>query len=157
MKYPLSLFLMTLVIAGCTDKKEPFIRYNDVIVEQVYLADSTLRDVFSFRDFETFPDRHPGYDASFEGIRKSLHDLEAMEEDSLRQAAMDLVNAYEGIVDDDYATIYQLMHDSIYTQSDSIQVDSLSAEMYAKWQIYSEKFASTQKHFARKNGISLDK
>lgn len=76
---------------------------------------------FSFRDFETFPDRHPGYDASFEGIRKSLHDLEAMEEDSLRQAAMDLVNAYEGIVDDDYATIYQLMHDSIYTQSDSIQ------------------------------------
>lgn len=48
MKYPLSLFLMTLVIAGCTDKKEPFIRYNDVIVEQVYLADSTLRDVFFF-------------------------------------------------------------------------------------------------------------
>jgi hypothetical protein len=47
------------------------------------------------------------------------------------------------------------MTDTIYTRQDSISVDSLSAEMYAKWQIQSERFATEQKHFSKKYNIEL--
>jgi hypothetical protein len=144
------------LMVSCSNKAQEYIAYNDAVVSQVELADSTIRRLFSFADFDEFPKVQQNYHSSFKSINSALTAIEPNEEsDSLRLVAMDLVSTYDDIVDNDFLVIYELMSDSLYTAQDSITVDSLSAEMYAKWQIKSEHFASTQKAFSKKFGIEL--
>lgn len=149
--------LIPLVLVSCQNNKERYAAYNDAIVDQVEVADSTLQRIFSFEDFETFPEQKPVYTATFSGITQSLRQISWEEEDSLRQAAYALVDAYQSIVDQEYSSIYTIMHDTVYTAEDSSQVDALSKDMYAKWQISSEHFATEQGKFSKRYGIELNK
>jgi hypothetical protein len=151
------LFSILLLLGSCREDKAGYVDYNDAVVQQVRLADSTLQVVFSFQEFEAFPDKQSNYQSHLSQASAGLDEISWTEEDSLRMVARNLVSTYQQIIDTDYAGIYQLMHDSIYTAADSIQVDSFSTEMYAKWQIQSEHFASVQKSFGKKFGISLSK
>jgi hypothetical protein len=152
-----ALIPLTLTLGSCKNNMQQYAEYNDAIVEQVEMADSTLQILFSFEEFDQFPERKASYSATFSGIQKNLTQISWEEEDSLRQAALDLVDTYQSIVDQEYTGIYTLMHDTIYTAEDSSQVDALSKDMYARWQISSEYFASVQGSFSKRYGINLKK
>lgn len=150
--------VVAFTVAACNKETKQTIAYNDAIVDAVEQADSTVRDLFSFRDFEEYPSRKEGYNKSFLSIRETLDAIPSHDRnDSLRLVAIELVDTYHGLVDGDFLAIYTLMHDSLYTVEDSVSVDSISAEMYAKWQIQSERFASQQKRFSREMGMELVK
>ncbi|MBK6732097.1 MAG: hypothetical protein IPG60_14465 [Bacteroidetes bacterium] len=149
--------LLVTTIYGCKQDKVAYADYNNEVVNEVKSADSTIRQLFTFKDFEAYPTVMGNYTSAFENINSNLKAIEAPgKDDSLRLAAIDLTTIYEEIAKQDFNTIYQLMHDSIYTPADSIKVDSLSDIMYSKWQIASEKFATIQQDFGAKYKISLE-
>lgn len=148
--------VVAFTVAACNKETKRTIAYNDAVVDAVEQADSTVRDLFSFRDFENYPTHKEQYHDAFGSIIETLDAIPSHEKnDSLRSVAIELVDTYHGLVDGDFLTIHTLMHDSIYTVEDSIAVDSISAEMYAKWQIQSERFASQQRRFSREMGMEL--
>ena len=148
--------LLLLAFAACSGNEKAYIEYNDRIVQEVENADSTLRQLFTFKDLGNYPSQKANYTgsltANYDALRAVVPDFD---DDTLRQTAMEQVLTYKQIAEVDFLSIHTLMTDTIYTRQDSISVDSLSAEMYAKWQIQSERFATEQKHFSKKYNIEL--
>ncbi len=148
--------LLLLGLSACSGKQKSYISYNDRIVAQAEQADSTLRELFKFSDLDNYPEQKAKYTSSLAVVYDSLSAvIPEFEDDTLRQTALELVATYQQIAEVDFLSIHTLMTDSIYTIEDSLRVDSLSAEMYAKWQIQSERFATAQQHFSKKYKIEL--
>lgn len=149
--------LLFTTAVGCKQDRQAWADYNNRVVKEVKAADSTIEQLFSFKDFETYPTAKESYTTALNGIRGRLEGIAAPgADDSLRLAALELTSVYIEIAQSDFNTIYVLMHDSIYTPADSASVDSLSDTMYAKWQAASGKFAALQQDFGVKYDIRLE-
>lgn len=149
--------LIIISIYACNDHKKDWALYNNAVVQEVKVADSTIKELFTFKDFEKFPETKHTYTDALEKVQNNLNAITSPgSEDSLRLTALELTNVYMDITTNDYQGIYTYMHDSIYTPADSVSVDSLSDMMYSKWQIASEKFGTMQLHFSKKYKIELE-
>ncbi|MBC8045681.1 MAG: hypothetical protein H7Y00_02710 [Fimbriimonadaceae bacterium] len=153
------VFIIACILTACTDKKkESAVVYNDTVVKAVDRADSVIQILFSFKMFEKFSEAQNGYNTTF---TKSLNQLNSLQpivgDDTLRQTAIELIETYKNIVNEDFGGIYKIMNDSAYTVTDSLRVDSLMAEMYSKWQVQSSNMATEQNDFAKRHGIILEK
>lgn len=133
--------------------------YNDAIVKEVTRADSVIRIVLDFENaFVTFPSAEQEYLSVLNSSLTHLQSLQSIAgDDTLRLAAIQLVESYKSMIQDDFAQIYSTMIDSVYTAQDSVRVDSLMAEMYGKWQMHGSQVTSQQLDFAKRNGITLEK
>lgn len=152
------VLFVTISFSSCTNKeREQTITYNDTIVAEVDKADSVIRFLFNFDMFDRFPQIEKDFNYTLNAVRTNLEKLTPVKnDDSLRLSALQLIDTYSSILNDDYAGIYAVMKDSTYTAADSLHVDSLMNEMYIKWQIEGEHMARLQKRFAERHGIELE-
>lgn len=151
------LGLLLFVLSRCKNSDTNVALYNDGVITQVEHADSIIQELFSFKDFDSFDVAKLNYLNALDTIKNNLSALKPIaKDDTMRQAALQLVDTYNSIVQKEYSDIYTILHDTIYTPADSVRADSLMAEMYAKWQIQSEKIATLQNRFAERHKLKLN-
>lgn len=151
--------LFTFILASCTHKKkEEAVLYNDAIVHEVSKADSLIQLVFTFEMFDQYPLFKESFLFTLQSAKQNLESTKPFQgDDSLRVSAIELVNTYSDIINVDYAGIYDIMKDSVYSIADSIKVDSFMNMMNQKWETESKKISLIQKRFAERTEISLTK
>ena len=153
----ISIMLCSLFYACADKEKENAVKYNDAVIKEVDKADSIIQVLFAFEIFDRFPEEQQKLLLEFNISKNNLVNIAPMkEDDSLRLGAIELVDSYTNILNAEYQNIYDIMHDSVYTASDSVTVDSLMFAMYNKWEIESGKIAVQQKRFADRYDIMLD-
>ena len=149
MKPAIFLFIITLAIVSCNNKKDQQLAgYNDRIVNIIEEADITMKSWNNSDIMQNYQANMSAAKSKIEVLQDSMKLIMPVgKDDTLRLSGMAVLAGYLQTFSI-YDTIYSILSDSIYLSTDSVRVQNLLLTNKNLIEQQSASFAEIQKRFA---------